>query len=162
MIDKKAVWAIIDPRDERVYVARNFSVNTTEDDRTITIEGDLVWIYVDQYKIHGQLQVQELRIRKAFPSELKAFADAEAELRLKAVLKAGGIVLESVLEKGIPEEVKKILQQAPELATHVQTVPSELLTTSWNTNSLISPPIYIGLSVLLVGSWSYTAFNQSS
>lgn len=120
MIDKKAVWAIIDPRDECVYVARNFSVNTTEDDRTITIEGDLVWIYADQYKIHGQLQVQELHIRKAFPSELKVFADAEAELRLKAVLKAGGIVLESVLEKGIPEEVKKILQQAPELATHVQ------------------------------------------
>ena len=120
MIDKKAVWAITDPRDDGVYVARNFSVNTTEDDRTITIEGDLVWICVDRYKIHERLQVQELRIRKAFQSELKVFADAEAEIRLKAVLKAGGIVLESVLEKGIPEEVKKIIQQAPELATHVQ------------------------------------------
>ena len=121
MIDKKTVWAITHPTSERVYVVRNnFEINTADDSKTITVSGDLVWVIADTYRLFDEIQVEELRIRKAYPSEIKVFAEAEAELRLKKLLDAGGIIVETFLEKGIPDEVKKIIQQATELASHVQ------------------------------------------
>lgn len=116
MIKEGTTWAIeLGGQCDKTYIAQSWETTTEEGSKVIRLTGDLVWVWADAYRIEHELETTSMSLRLAHPSEIVIYKKALNEIRLNKLLDAAGVVSEAVLDRAIPEEVKALIRQVPEL-----------------------------------------------